>query len=161
MFLNRRYYLEADPGIPCSLFRDGADAAVNDAQHTAYQNYIRDLTDRLLLKDWEFELKREWADDDAYAEVSVSRDEDHFSIHITEGFAGYPPVQRREWLVHEILHAHTARAEQQIERLEELLSVNEAVKLAKQAFDDEMEIVVQRLARIIGARMPLPPEVKG
>jgi hypothetical protein len=142
------------------MVRDGFDAAVNDAQHTAYQTYIRDLADRLLLKDWEFELKREWADDDAYAEVSVSRDEDHFSIHITEGLAGYPPEQRREWLVHEILHAHTARAEQQIERLEELLSDNQAVKLAKQAFDDEMEIVIQRLARILAPMMPLPPEVK-
>lgn len=130
---------------------------MNDQQHSTYEAYLHELADRLLLRDWEISLSRQWADNDAYAQVVPYDREDHLTIRIAEGFDGHSPEERREWLLHELLHAHLARVDRTIDRLGELRPDDMAVQLTVKAHKDESEIVVQRLARILASVMPLPP----
>jgi hypothetical protein len=137
----------------------GGCSRVNDAMHATYADYIRTVADTLLLRDWEIELKREWADDGAYAQAVVWHRENHLQVKIAEGFDGHPATERREWLTHELLHAHFGRTDQAVEHLTDTLSDNDAIKLFKAQINDEEEICVQRLARILAPFMPLPPEI--
>jgi hypothetical protein len=130
---------------------------MDDCQHEKYQAYIRGLADQLSLQDWEVVLKRDWADEDANASSGVSRTKNRIWIEIAEDFGDFSLEQQRRSLVHELLHAHVARTEKTIYRLEEMLPTNKAALLTRKAFDDEMEIVVERLARILAPFMPLPP----
>ncbi|MBA3580731.1 MAG: hypothetical protein H0W42_12200 [Gemmatimonadaceae bacterium] len=132
---------------------------MNDAMHAAYGAYLQSLADLLLLRDWEVELKREWADADAYAQACTFDTENHIAIRVTEGFLGHPPEERREWLTHELLHAVMARVNRGVARLGECVPDHLAVQLTCNQHEEESEIVVQQLARIIAPFLPLPPEM--
>ena len=131
---------------------------MNDAQHSAYSAYLRTLADALLLRDWEIELLREWADDHTYAQAMVFHQENHLRIKVREGIGGSPPADVREWLTHEILHAHLGRLDRIKDHLVEIKD-DDASKLFDKEYSDESEVVVQRLARIIAPFLPLPPDV--
>jgi hypothetical protein len=132
---------------------------MNDEMHGRYQTYLRELADRLLLRDWEIELRREWSDTNAYATCMPFDKENHLWVKLSESFDGNPAEERREWLVHELLHAHFARLDRVVERVKELASAdNDLMKLVAQHHDEESEICVQRLARILTPFLPLPPD---
>jgi hypothetical protein len=132
---------------------------MNDAQHEALSTYLRSLADRLLLADWEITLRRETADDDCFAQVKVWSCENQANVRVSDDFWHGPPEDQREWLVHELGHCHLDRPERVMEQLAEQFSDNSASVFAKEAHRKEIEICVQRLARIIAPFMPLPPEV--
>lgn len=130
---------------------------MNDAQHSAYSAYLRALADALLLRDWEIELLRQWANDGAYADCQVYHKEQHMRVRVCEGIWGNPREQIREWLTHEIFHAHIGRLDRLVEHFTEIVD-NPGAALFEKEYDDETEILVQNLARIIAPFMPLPPE---
>ena len=133
---------------------------MNDAYHAAYQQYLRDLADRLLLRDWEIALSREWPQDPlAYAAVVVCREDNQAVIYLQDGFLGHPAEDRRKWLTHELMHVHLDRPQRVMERLGEQFPDNTATVFAKQMHHDEIEISVCRLVRILAPTLPLPPEV--
>lgn len=130
---------------------------MNDEQHARYSAYLRALGDSLLLRDWEIELRREWSADDTYAMALSFHKENHLWVRISEGFDGHPAADRREWLIHELLHAHLSRIDRCVEHLSDALPDNDAVKIFTKHIDDEIEVAVQRLARILAPTLPLPP----
>jgi hypothetical protein len=121
--------------------------------------YLRDLGNQLLLADWELELKRETADHDCFAQVSVWRQENHASVRVSDDFWHGTPQDRREWITHELCHCHLDRPERVMEQLTDQFSDNSASQFAKEAHRKEIEICTQRYARLLAPHLPLPPEV--
>lgn len=132
---------------------------MNDAQYAAYGAYLHQLAGPLLLADWEITLKRAETTSDCYAQVWVMDTENHLFVRLDEGFWGGSAEDRREWLVHELVHAHLDRPERVMTQLAEQMDSYPEVKLAKALLHNEIEVCVQRLARIIAPTLPLPPEV--
>lgn len=133
---------------------------MNDEAHAAYSSYIRELADLLLLRDWELELDRSVAESDSWSQVKVSDVENFARIFIRwPEFFHQSRENRREWLVHELLHIHLDRPRRIIEQLAEQFSDNSAGAFAREAHRREIEICVQRLARLIAPHMPLPSDV--
>ena len=131
---------------------------MNDDQHAALAAYLRDLADRLLLRDWEIELLRDRAEHTTYAQTCPWDTERYAQVKVNEEFFGYGPERQRLYLVHELLHAHTARLARVVERLGEQFEDNTTVQYAKKAAGEEEEILVHQLARVLAPLMPLPPE---
>lgn len=135
---------------------------MNDTEHAAYSAYIRTLADELLLRDWEIELDRNSADPDSWAQVRVSDVENHARIKVSwPEFFHRTPEERREWLTHELIHPTLDRADRIMYQLAEQWNENSACQFAKEAHRKEVEICVQRLARILAPHLPLPPESEG
>lgn len=134
---------------------------MNDAQHDAYTAYLRVLADRLLLRDWDVDLLRDRADCATYAQVVPWDTENFAQVRINEEFFGYEPERQRLYLTHELLHSHTARMGRVVERLEDTLGDNPAVRYARQAMGEEEEIAVHQIARVLAPTLPLPPEIVG
>lgn len=131
---------------------------MNDAEFAAYSTHIRTLADALLLRDWEIELDRTKADDDAWAQVCVSDVKNHARIKVLwPEFFHRTPGEQRQSLVHELIHPTFDRTDRVMYQLAEQLSENSACQFAKEAHRKEIEICVQRLARILAPHLPLPP----
>ncbi len=133
---------------------------MNDAQHAAYSAYLRTLADAMLLRDWEIKIDRDKTTDGAYASVWICDVENLAIVSVGEAFFGYPSEERREWLTHELLHAHLDRPQRILNQLTDQFGDNTACQFAREAHRNEIEICIQRLARILAPLMPLPPEVK-
>ncbi len=133
---------------------------MNDAQHAVYSAYLRDLADRLLLRDWELLLQRDRAEDGSYACVWISDTENLATVRVCgDEFFASKAEDRREWLTHELLHAHLDRPDRVMTQLAAMFEDNTATQLAKTMHHKEVEVCVQRLARVLAPLMPLPPEV--
>ena len=132
---------------------------MNDQQHEQYTAYIRDLARRMILADWEIDLSRNRAE--TLACVNVWDVENYASIRVQwPEFFGKSRDEQRSILVHELLHAHLDRAQRVMEQLASQWGENSACQFAREAHRKEIEICVQRLARILAPVMPLPPKVK-
>jgi hypothetical protein len=134
---------------------------VNDAQFAAYSAYLRELGDAMLLRDWVIDLDRTCADSDTWAQVTVYDHENGCRVYLRwPHFFTESREDRREWLVHELLHPALDRQHRVVHQLAEQLPENAACQFAKKAHRKEVEICVQKLARIIAPFMPLPPEIQ-
>lgn len=132
---------------------------MKDSQHAAYSEYLRTLADALLLRDWEIQLKRDTpTSDDCYAAVWVMDTENQAVIRLSEDYWHGSAEDRREWLVHELIHCHLDRPVRVMAQLARQWDENSACQFAKEAHRNEVEICVQRIARIVAPTLPLPPE---
>lgn len=132
---------------------------MNDARHAAYEGYLREIADLLLLRDWEILLQRNQPTGDVYASVWIVDTENCAWVRLSDAFWGRPLEERREWLVHELCHIHLDRIQRVFEMMTEQDPDNAVLTLAKKAHLNELEVAVQRLARILAPLLPLPPEV--
>jgi hypothetical protein len=131
---------------------------MNDAQHAAYATYTRSLADALCLKDWVFVLRRESSDEGTRAQIHLSDKKTEAAITLCERWFVRTPEEQRQTLVHELLHAHTARLCRVVTRLKDQVG-GETVGYVDAALDEEEEIAIDTLSRILAPFMPLPPEV--
>jgi hypothetical protein len=132
---------------------------VKDAQHAAYTGYIREMADRLLLRDWVFELRRESVNEGARAQVAIARERNEAAITLCDRWFVRTPEERRQTVVHEMLHLHSARLCRVMTRLRDEVE-GDGVRYAANAHNEEEEIMVDALARAIAPFLPLPPEVR-
>jgi hypothetical protein len=87
--------------------------------------------------------------------------ENHAVIRLSEDYWHGSAEDRREWLVHELIHPALDRPHRIMEQLASQWDENSACQFAKEAHRKEIEICVQRIARIVAPHLPLPPEVNG
>lgn len=104
-------------------------------------------------------LERAWSDSDNYASVHVWDCENQARLRICEGFFGYSPEEQREWLTHELMHVTLDRPHRVVDQLSDHLGSEAVYQFARQAHENETEICVQRLARILAPMLPLPPDM--
>lgn len=132
---------------------------MNDAQYRGYLDYLRELANAMLLADWEVSLKRTAVSMDCYAQVLVMQTENHAVVRLAPEFLQGSIEDRREWLVHELLHCHLDRPHRIMEQLATQFGENTACAFASEAHGYEVEICVQRMARLLAPYLPLPPDI--
>jgi hypothetical protein len=130
---------------------------MDDATYATELRYLRHLADLLGLRDWHITLSRAHSAHDVFAAVRVDRQKDEATVHLNDTWHGFTPEQQRQTLVHELLHCHTGRLHRVMTRLADVVD-DPSMAYVKRAHDEEEEIVVQRLARIIAPYLPLPAE---
>lgn len=133
---------------------------MNDTTYAALRDYTRRLADALLLRDYEVRLHRDTAGRDTNAQTRPSDVKRETTIWLNhDALTTRTPEETRQTLVHELLHAHTARLDRVTERLREQLPDSGTVAYARDQADEEEEILVDTLARVIAPFLPLPPEL--
>jgi hypothetical protein len=130
---------------------------MDDATYTTELRYLRTLADLVGLRDWHITLSRAVCDSDSRAQVSVHRGKDEADVTLSAAWRALSPEQRRLTITHELLHCHTGRLCRVVTRLGNLID-EPSMEYAKRAHDEEEEIVVQRLARVIAPYLPLPEQ---
>ena len=130
---------------------------MNDPQQAAIQAYARDLADRLLLRDWEVRVFRDPpSSGQAYASAHTFDTEDHVIVRVCDEFFGHAHEDQREWMTHELIHAHVCRLQDVMVQLKDQFPDNAAIVFAKQAHHLAIEVVVQKMARLLAPTLPLP-----
>jgi hypothetical protein len=80
---------------------------VTPAQFAYLDGYVRDLADRMGLKDWRIEVDRELTSDSVNARVICPDPYRRAVITLGSDFAGESAEDQRGAFVHELLHVHT------------------------------------------------------
>ena len=80
---------------------------MNDDQCRVLVNYIRNIADRMGLKDWQFHLDRNPASAGKIAQTEIWGDSQTATVWLGKQFFDYPPGMQRETIVHELCHWHT------------------------------------------------------
>ncbi|MCE5322134.1 hypothetical protein LLG46_02335 [bacterium] len=121
-------------------------------------SYIREVADKLRLRDWEFVLKDEPPEDeDVSAEIVPIEGRKRASIYLCTGFRELSPEEQRHTIVHELLHCHLESATDII-RLDlwehRVLSQN-AYDILIGGFRRQIEYAVDAIADAIAHNFPL------
>ena len=133
---------------------------MNSAQQSMTQLYLRDLADRLLLRDWEILLQREYPpQDDCWAHIEISHQRNVAWVRVAwpEFFIQKTQEEQRSALVHELLHCHLDRIDMPMRQLAEMFPENTATQFAAKEECRLNELATDNLAAIIAPFMPLPP----
>jgi hypothetical protein len=133
---------------------------VSVANHDYWQAYIRDIADRMALKDWTILLSDEPADEESEATTFLTNGRKVAKVYLSSKWEGRTPEEQRHTVVHEMVHPHlyplTNMGEDDIEPL-----IGKAAHTLWQAsFRRELEYAVDGLADAIAPLMPLPEPPK-
>lgn len=122
--------------------------------------YVRDLANRMGLRDWTIHLMHEPTDDaDAWADVTPLEGRKHANIRLCRDWAGMSPADKRHALVHELIHCHLAPVQDAI-RLDLVRPPGQtAYDLAFGGYRRTVEYAVDGLADAVGPLMPSYPDV--
>lgn len=121
------------------------------------EQYIRDLADRMGLKDWEIIVSRVPSRDGVLATVRVTYGRRQARMWLSEDFAGGQPHEQRLALTHELIHCHMDRMDTVARQLEPVIgTAAHAVFMAAHA--EAHEQATDALAVVLGAFLP-PCEV--
>lgn len=123
---------------------------MNDPRKQRFAPYVRDLADRMRLKDWSIDIVETPSDDGAEASVWFSDYYRQANVRLSEDFLDGEPEVQRATLVHELLHCLIQRVD--------VLVTNETEGSLKRAIKRDLEYTVEELAQVIAPHMPLPPD---
>jgi hypothetical protein len=134
---------------------------MNDAQHTAYTAYLRQLADLMELRDWRFTFAIELLKEERYAaECGITYGRRHACIRVNPETLDNAPEDIRQTFVHELVHCHTNPIRDQLDNVEAQLG-KAAYTTIHNATTDVLELATEALANALAPFMPLPPNVKG
>jgi hypothetical protein len=129
---------------------------LDDNRRAYWQAYIDSLKEPMRVRDWGITLTEEFAAEDAGASVSVIYGRNRANIQIAQDFDTYEPEEQRQMIVHELMHIHAQPMGSVLQRVTE--SRTEAWLLLATAFHSEaLEHMVDLMAEIVAAYVPLPP----
>jgi hypothetical protein len=137
--------LSEHPEVPTSM---------TDDAHRVLVNYIRDVADRIGLRDWQFDLARDVVPEkNRIAQVEVWGDSVTATMWIGESFWKYGPRMQREVVVHELIHCHTDRLYRRARDVARNLG-REAYMIALDSFDQQHEFAVDGIAAAWARMLP-------
>lgn len=132
----------------------------------ALADYVRSIADQMRLRDWTLfvsddpadDPKDEGIDDSRCATFAGTLGRRHANIWVNaEYWRGATPEERRQTIVHELIHAHEHGArEVVINAVSGYARRHAEILLA--IYDVEAEYAIDTLAGVIAEGMPLPPE---
>jgi hypothetical protein len=132
---------------------------MNDAQHAFWQRYLRDLADRLGLKDWRIDLERDQPADDRHgASCSAYPGQQRVAIRLSRTFLDtYSPAEQRQAALHEVLHPHFERTDDPLwVAIDNGHGDTALLRLIRDLQRNEREYVIDNLATAIAPLLPLP-----
>jgi hypothetical protein len=132
---------------------------MDDITFGYYQTYLAHLAKMLLVGDWTIRLWRDPSSGSTHATINIDHQKEQGRIALGADFFARTPEERRQTLCHELLHLQTSRVCRAMTQLAEQFPDQDAVQYANQRLDEEEEILVDRLARVLSPTLPLPPEV--
>lgn len=124
-------------------------------ERKALGHYIRWIADEMGLRDWNLHLLREPADDDCNAQARIIYGRKVCSIRVSEEFRTFEPERVRHSIVHELIHCHTAAADNTVQHdLTEHIGVC-AADIFHSGYRRHAEYAVDGLADALSPHMPL------
>ncbi len=115
--------------------------------------YVRDMADRMGLRDWKITILDEPSDDDAaggQCDLVYGRKVADLKIRVPSA-----PEELRHVVVHELLHCHAALLDWNANSIEKALSP-QAFDLWHYGFEDAQEIMIDGIATAWAETLPLP-----
>lgn len=127
---------------------------MNDTQWAYLDTYVRDLADRMLLRDWHITVSRDQCDDNSNATSDIWVQKMRSKIRFDrDDFPGLDADEQRRIIVHELCHHHTIRLCNTVDDARKPMGESAWWGLYY-AHDRADEIAVEQLARIIAPFMP-------
>lgn len=126
----------------------------------AAQEYIWLIRDHMRLTFWDVYLSDTATEKGNWADVTVTEGKHSAAIRLCSQFWDLTPEQRRETIVHEMLHVVHWRAIDGIGNgWAKLVKEQEAFDAVWALTSTEVELMVDQLTAIIAPHMPLPPKL--
>lgn len=121
-------------------------------QHCGIGRYLGAMAFELGLTEWQVELELEPCEDSCNAQISVTDKALTAVVAVNKSFNELPILEKRQTLIHELLHCHQVRACETIHGSGAPLSTqlgSAAFEQFEYAFDKDQEIMVDNLATVI------------
>ena len=118
--------------------------------------YMRDLADRLELRDWTVTCDRDYAQPPYGATADCIYGRKSVTVAVCAGFDDWPPERQRQTIVHELLHAHTARTSRLLHEARDTIGKYWVGQLDTTIRQD-LEYAIDAIACALDKHMPLPP----
>jgi hypothetical protein len=114
--------------------------------------YLRDLADRMGLKDWTIEVLADLCDDDSHADIRCIEGRKLAKVRFARDWREQTPETQRHTCCHELIHCHFAAVH--LDTLRKLKSVD------GETFMMHLEYGIDGMADAIAPHMPLPLAIK-
>lgn len=121
---------------------------MNEAQHTYWSAYLKDLQAKLRLSHWELRLSHKPCDKGNMAECGCVPGQLRAKIALGKKWEKYSPECQRQTIVHELVHLYTSPVHYPIHRVMD--------DVAQSMHSSNFEYMVDALAEAIAPFMPLP-----
>ena len=122
---------------------------------TDWQAYVRDIADRIGLKDWVIVLGDEPADDGNDAQIKCIYGHQRAMLWLDPEFADFTPDKQRGTIVHELIHCHLARMSHASRHVESVLGPV-AGPLFSSVIEDGEEQAAESLAVVLALAKEIP-----
>lgn len=137
-----------------------------DGDRKAFFQYVREMADHLGLSEWYFEMAitdrfengnhRFDINSEAAASCLVAHGSIRAELQFRSDWAQWEPFMLRHIVVHELIHCHTEPLRWAFNNTQAVLGNGSQWEAIEAAFDDAMEIAVDRMAMSWAQAMPLP-----
>jgi hypothetical protein len=120
----------------------------------ALGGYIRDLADKLYLRDWTFHIDHVPCNEDFLASIECAKHQHEATISLAADFRDREPEIQRETIIHELLHVHHENCWRMIQTdLKEPLG-KVAYYIFCDAYRANMELAIDSMNKAIALHMP-------
>ena len=133
---------------------------MTDAQHAHWLAYLRDLADRLGLKDWDIRLERgEPQNGNALGSNHLQYGQRRCYIYLSSDLFAEKPEDHRWVCVHELLHCHFDPLDDAMDDVADRLADDKATELARAVYKRQREHTLDHIATAIALYLPLPEKM--
>lgn len=120
-------------------------------QRKRLERYVRHLADELGLRDWTFVIGHRTADADKCAQIAVADEAKVARILFSADFWDHSPAERRDTVIHELLHCHTTPLTSVFEDLAEVVGRTVAHPTSRVVYR-QIEWIINAIAGSIAPR---------
>lgn len=130
------------------------ERVLTEPQRAYLEGWLRDVGDRLGLRDWTITASAYVAKDDAMASTFIRNSSDEMEVAVARDFPTRPPASQRATLIHELLHPHFHRLTQLSRNLVENELGRRTEAVIDAAIEFHEELTIERLAKAIAGFYP-------
>lgn len=118
--------------------------------------YVREIADKMGLRDWTIHVRQEPVDDsDACADIEIIQGRRSAFLRFDSGWSIGKKEELRNTVIHELLHAHTKPMQWVVNSTQDLLGIP-VFSVINNAYSDAEEIAIDSIATAWAEALPLP-----
>lgn len=119
--------------------------------------YIREIADQIELRDWTFSLADHPDEDhETGARIDVTYGRKQAAITLGPDWETFPPEERRQHVVHELIHCHLMPIQWTVNSVQTSLGLT-AFEVLNGCLKDNIELATDAIAGALAKHFPLPP----